>query len=174
MQTIDESTNTSDIEENSYVIREPTATYDVKLEIIFSKRILTILTILYIPFIILDFYYVNTDNSCIQQNTNYFIVLYDYLLVDAIYGISLLLFLPIILFIIDLDNEIEKQVFQVISLFRTFFILLWTSIAAYIFWGIMDNTKCDKNIYYYFYIGLIIRYIFGLLFMALNFEIVIV
>ena len=166
------STSDSDIESNNYIIREPTITNttDISLfQYIFSIKLLIIITILYIPISILDLYYLN-DSSCVEQNTDSYFNLYVYLFIDSIYGFALLLFLPIILFIIDLDNQIEQQVFYTISLLRIFTIFIWTIMGTCIFWVLMDNKKCNQNIYYYVYITLIIRYIFGIVFIGIHIE----
>ena len=158
----------SDIESNN--IRGPVATEE-NSESIFSIKLLTIITILYIPIVILDFYYTLTDDSCVNNHINDSLKLSTYLVIDSLYGLSLVLLLPIILWIIDLDNEEERQVFCSISLFRTLFILVWTSMGSYIFWRVTNNFECEKNIYYYMVGGLIVRYIFGILFIGINIEI---
>ena len=76
-----------------------------------------------------------------------------------------------VLFIFDLDNEGEKLIFNLITLFRTLIILVWTTMGTCIFWGLMDNTKCEKSIYYYMIVSIIIRYIFGLLFLGITVDI---
>jgi len=163
-------TYNSDIESN---IREPIHISHNRgdIETIFSIKLLICITIFYVSIVILDIYYALYDDSCVNQPINSSITLYTYLLIDAIYGLSLVLFLPIILFVLDLDNEYERQTFCAISLFRTLIIFVLTSIGTYMFWGLMDNNECKKSVYYYMFISLIIRYIFGLLFMGLNIEI---
>jgi len=138
---------------------------------IFSTKLLIIITIFYMSIVIFDIYYALYDDTCVNQRINSSITLYIYLLIDAIYGISLAMFLPVILFIFDLDNEGEKLIFNLITLFRTLIILVWTTIGTYIFWGLMDNNKCEKTIYYYMLVSIIIRYIFGILFLGITINI---
>jgi hypothetical protein len=116
-------------------------------------------------------YFCYNDKSCIL-NKDISISLQTYLFIDSIYGIGLVMFLPIVLYIIDLDNKIERQMFCFVSLVRTIFILTWTTVGSYIFWGLTDNTECNQNIYYYIYSSLIIRYMFGILFIGLNIELI--
>jgi hypothetical protein len=158
----------SDIETN---IRDPIQVTHNRTEIesIFSMKLLISISIFYPSVVIFDIYYALYDMSCVNQNNNNMdITLYTYLLIDAIYGLGLILFLPIILFIIDLDNPYERRIFWFISLFRTIFIFVWTTIGTYIFWGL--DKECEKSIYYYMFVSLIVRYIFGLLFIGLNIE----
>ena len=167
------STNDSynyDIESN---IRNPIPVSHNRTDIydIFSTKLLISITIFYMSIVTLDIYYALYDDTCVNQQINSSITLYVYLLIDAIYGISLVLFLPIILFIFDLDNEGEKLIFNLITLFRTLIILVWTTMGTCIFWGLMDNTKCEKSIYYYMIVSIIIRYIFGLLFLGITVDI---
>ena len=70
-----------------------------------------------------------------------------------------------------MSREGEKQIFNLITLFRTLIILVWTTIGTYIFWGLMDNNKCEKTIYYYMLVSIIIRYIFGILFLGITINI---
>ena len=167
MSTTD--TYNSDIESN---IREPIPVSHnrTQIETIFSIKLLIGISIFYASFVIFDIYYALYDESCVNQTINASITLYTYLLIDAIYGLALILFLPIILFVIDLDNEYERQIFCFISLFRTIIIFVLTTIGTYIFWGLMNNKECEKSIYYYMFVSLIIHYIFGILFIGLNIE----
>ena len=159
-------TYNSDIESN---IRNPIHVSHNRTDIcdIFSTKLLISITIFYMSIVIFDIYYALYDDTCVNQRIN----LYIYLLIDAIYGISLAMFLPVILFIFDLDNEGEKQIFNLITLFRTLIILVWTTMGTYIFWGLMDNNKCEKTIYYYMLVSIIIRYIFGILFLGITINI---
>ena len=164
-------TDNSDIESGDYIEREPDPVSDnrTETESVYSIKLLTIITILYIPIVILDFYYTLTDDSCVNNHINGSFKLSTYLLIDATYGLSLVLFMPIILWIIDLENEVGRQSFCSISLFRTLFIFVWTSMGSYILTNI---NECEKSIYYYMVVSLIIRYIFGILFIGVNIEIV--
>jgi hypothetical protein len=161
-------TSTSDIEDNNYIIRETNTTFNLHIETIFNIKLLTIITLCYIPIVILDLYYATNDTSCVNQNTNIAFTLTDYLIVDSLYGLALLLYLPVIIFIIDIRNVTERQVFCCISLFRTLILFLLTIIGTYIFWGLMDNTECKKNIYYYNCIAIVIRFIIAILFIGFN------
>ena len=166
------STNDSynyDIESN---IRNPIPVSHNRTDIydIFSTKLLISITIFYMSIVTLDIYYALYDETCVNQRINSSITLYVYLLLDAIYGISLVMFLPIILFVFDLDNEGEKLIFNLITLFRALIILVLTTMATCIFWGLMDNTKCEKSIYYYMIVSIIIRYIFGLLFLGITID----
>ena len=167
MSTTD--TYNSDIKSN---IREPIPVSHnrTQIETIFSIKLLIGISIFYASIVIFDIYYALYDESCVNQTINASITLYTYLIIDAIYGLGLILFLPIILFVIDLDNEYERQIFCLVSLFRTLIILSWTTMGTYMFWGLMNNKECEKSIYYYMFISLIVRYIFGFLFMGLNIE----
>jgi hypothetical protein len=163
-------TYNSDIESSDCIEREPALVSDnrTETETIFSIKLLTIITILYIPIVILDFYYLFNDDSCVNNHINDSLKLSTYLVIDAIYGLTLVLFIPIILCIIDLDNGVERQAFCSISLFRTLFIFVWTSMGSYI---LTNTNECEKSIYYYMIVSLIIRYIFGILFIGINIEI---
>jgi len=142
----------------------------IGIQNLFSIKLLIGITIFYIPIVILDIYYALCDDSCVNQYMDASFTLYTYLLIDAIYGVLLVIFLPIIIFIIDLDDEHERQSFCLLSIYRTLVIFAWTVIGSYMFWGLMDNTKCEKSIYYYMFVSLIIRYIIGVLFIGLCFQ----
>lgn len=158
----------SDIESNVYnldYVRPPEIVENVSLlnRDKYNKKILIGITLLYTLILSLNIYFMNNDNSCVTQTTNILIQLYDFLFVDAMYGITLLLLLPVILCIIDLDNELERELFTIIAALRFLFLLSWTSFGSYIFWFMVDNSKCNDNIYYYVVISIIIRYVICIL-----------
>ena len=166
------SNNTSDIYnydiETNMIDPIPVSHIQTEIESIFSVKLLISISIFYPSIVIFNIYYALYDNSCVNQDVNINITLYSYLLIDAIYGLGLILYLPVVLFIINLDDEYERHIFFIISIFRTIFIFVWTSIGSYIFCELVK--ECEKSIYYYMFVSLIVRYIFGVLFIGLNIE----
>ena len=135
--------------------------------IINNTNLFIVVSILYPIISILDIYFVINDESCVHQTIGLFfnIKLYHYFILDSVYGICLITFLIIILCAIDfdIDNVVVYKTFYLFSLVRCILGLILTSVGTYIFWGLMDTNRCNHPVYYYTYVSLIIRYIFGIM-----------
>ena len=148
-------------------------TIQQKCEInIIARRVTVILFILvYIPVIICNLYFANTNNSCIRITTQSFnISLYDYLYIDA--GASFVLLSLITLDILYNKDEIYliKKIYDIFITCYKIFTFIWLLIGGFIFWVVIDNKLCDNNVYYYMYTILIIKIIIQLINMIIYYK----
>ena len=132
--------------------------------IINNISLFIIVSILYFPISVLNFYFAKNDDSCVQQDFGDYFKLYHYFIVDGVYGLSLVAILFVVLFVVKLDYSGDDASFHLFTAVRCIVTLILTSVGAYIFWGLMNNSLCNHKIYYYTNISLIIRFIFGIMF----------
>ena len=137
-----------------------------------ARRVTVILFILvYIPVIICNLYFANTNNSCITLTTKSFnISLYDYLYVDAGSSIALLSFITIDVLYDKDEIYLIKQIYDMFIICYKIFTFIWLLIGGFIFWVLIDNKLCDHNLYYYMYIILIIKIIIQLINMVIYYK----
>ena len=125
-----------------------------------------LLSIILLPFGITSTYYAYTDTSCVNLKAGkLYITLKDFL---AVQGISLLASYVLIITMLCYGfNSLDsiKQYFQtpimkLLTATNKTFSLAWLILGALIFWGLIDNNKCNDGLYNYMYASLIIMIIF--------------
>ena len=132
--------------------------------IINNISLFIIVSILYFPISVLNFYFSKNDDSCVQQDFGDYFKLYHYFIVDGVYGLCLVVVLFVLLVVVKLDYSGHVATIHLFTAVRCIISLILTSVGAYIFWGLMDNSLCNNKMYYYTNISLIIRFIFGIMF----------
>jgi hypothetical protein len=139
---------------------------------IIAKRVTVILFILvYIPVIICNLYFANTNNSCITlTNKSFNLSLYDYLYVDAGSSIALLSFITIDVLYDKDEIYLIKKIYDTFIICYKIFTFIWLVIGGCIFWVLIDNKLCDHNVYYYMYIVLIIKIIIQVINMIIYYK----
>lgn len=125
---------------------------------------LTICGIFILPFGITNVYYAFTDKSCVHiKPGKLYVNLGDYLAVQGIIYLTVYVLLVLAISCTDEDAAniyLEKPIVKVIRLLNQTFAVAWLILGAVIFWGLLDNSKCDDGIYNYMYASLIIQIIF--------------
>jgi hypothetical protein len=143
------------------------------LRILYLQILYVICVILFIviPLLVCDFYFAFTDKSCVHEKAgNLQVNLFTYLLVDAIIpSIQIVAFIVLICisifnptYVTNLARVCNSSIAfgDIIIAINSLFTLTWTIIGSIIFWGLIDNNKCEKCIYNYVFALLIIRYLF--------------
>lgn len=133
-----------------------------------KTSIILLISLLCLPFGITSVYYAFTDTSCVnQQAGNLYINLKDFLAVD---GILILIYNVFsCLLIIFNNNPLEKAgnitnniIYRITVFIGNIFSLSWTIVGAVIFWSLIDNKQCNKPIYNYTIVLLVLKFV-GLL-----------
>jgi hypothetical protein len=115
-------------------------------------------TIMALPIIITDLYFAYNDETCVNYPSGHMNVkLKNYLIVSGYVGI-----LGIVGSIICLYYEsliFRQKLVPVLKRIYILFNLTWTIIGSILYWGMMDNTICNKNIYTYMSSLLILKFL---------------
>jgi len=125
--------------------------------------IMFIISVFIIPFVVCNLYYAYSDKSCVHEKAGKLDVnLFDYLVVDGIFGAVVAIVWFIVICKSDFIGERELSVGNwlivvIITGIGTIFGIAWTITGAIIFWSLMDNNLCDKGIYNYVFAQLIIK-----------------
>jgi hypothetical protein len=139
---------------------------DTFTKLCFKSIVIFIIILFNIPICVTELYYAFTDNSCVHVTSKELIInLYTYLLVDGIYGLIITIICSTyICFFIDIDNleldGVKKIIINTISAILILFNLSWTFIGAIVFWNLIDDYNCNKNIYSFVFAELVIKIIF--------------
>ena len=127
----------------------------------------TICTIFILPFGITNVYYAFTDKSCVYiKPGKLYVNLRDYLAVQGIIYLTVYVLLVLCISCSDVDSVnkankyLDNPIVKIISAINKTFVVAWLILGAVIFWGLIDNSKCDDGIYNYMYASLIIQIIF--------------
>lgn len=128
----------------------------------------TICTIFILPFGIANVYYAFTDKSCVYiKPGKLYVNLRDYLAVQGIIYLTVYVLLVLCISCSDVDaaNTYSDKpiIVKAIIIINQIFAVAWLILGAVIFWGLIDNSKCDDGIYNYMYASLIIQIIFACL-----------
>ena len=125
------------------------------------------------PMIICDLYFALTDTSCVNQDfRNLQINMHDYLFVTAIIGSTFISIINLMVLFLDIDIDIDKNsdTFIILNIGRwicKLFFISWLVLGCTIFWSLMDNSKCSKQVYSYLLARFII-YIVGSVLMVIR------
>lgn len=114
------------------------------------------------PIIICDLYYANTYGNCLSQTTvTMEISMYEYLIVNSIYGIISLLMTIITISFVDAQttNITDSYLFKMIGKINMAFNIMWTCIGSVIFWAYLNKRECSNDVDNYLKISLIIKII---------------
>jgi hypothetical protein len=118
------------------------------------------------PLTICDLYFGYNDTTCIHLKAGKLLVnLSTILKVDGILNIIFFITISFILCIINDIRKIKNKylilnfIFKVISMFH----IAWSVLGSVIFWGLIDNNKCDVFIYNYIYAKFILVFIINII-----------
>lgn len=125
---------------------------------------MVIISIISIPFIIVDVYYALTDNSCVSKFYYHeYLTLKNYLYASCLFK-ALNLFIVYIYYCIHFAKNNNKLYKSEIIINKVFDVIttIIAIIGGIIFWN-NNTTSCDNKLYYYLYISIILRYVlFGI------------
>ena len=128
-------------------------------------KFLGIIFILFLlaPLSVADLYYAYTDESCVHQSAGKLNVnLFTFLAVDGILGCVVIIGFS--LFICSMKEDFSLEIWKgccalsIITLI-SLFTLAWTIVGSIIFWSLIDNEECSKEVYNYVFALLIIKYV---------------
>jgi hypothetical protein len=115
------------------------------------------------PLTIADLYYAYTDESCVHQSAGKLNVnLFTFLAVDGILGGVVIIGFS--LFTCSMREDFSLEIWKeycVLSIkpLISLFTLAWTIVGSIIFWSLIDNEECSKEVYNYVFALLIIKYV---------------
>ena len=162
------SNNSSNNDNNSNIkgiLKKSEPNNEVNIMFILKGFMIILILAFTVPFIICNLYYAYNDNSCVTINPdNFGVNLKTYLAVDGIVvGIALLgIILAAFCLFKEPDNN-DNCSLNVFGKIATIFGIAWTIVGAVIFWKLIDNTKCDKSVYNYIFVQLVIKIVCYLL-----------
>lgn len=120
-----------------------------------------IIIIISFPMIFCDYYYAITYNDCMKQPLNISLTMYDYLMVNAIYGTATVIIVFFTLMYVDLKKFNEKSswaiLFKFVTILTTMFSTAWVITGGIMYWGNMDKSICSKSANDYLTATLIIK-----------------
>jgi hypothetical protein len=115
------------------------------------------------PLSVADLYYAYTDETCVHKSAGKLNVnLFTYLAVDGILGGVGIFGLSF--FVCTMGEDFTTEIWKgycalsIITL-TSLFTLAWTIVGSIIFWSLIDNEECSKEVYNYVFALLIIRYV---------------
>jgi hypothetical protein len=133
--------------------------------------ILYIVTLLYLPFIICDFYYSITDKSCLNDDNNY-LSLKNILFINACYSLLVYFIILVVLFYSNKNYRIEQYIIlniliKLFNIFNLIVIIILTFTEIYTF--SLISKYCNNSLYSYMFVNIILN-IIGLLssFLSVN------
>jgi hypothetical protein len=135
---------------------------------VFYVKILgvVIITILCIPFLISNIYYIRVENSCsIIKPNSLKISLKEYLVVATIVdGITYLgVIISMLMLNPNIQNETYKILYCLLTPFRVFSII-WDILGAIVFWGyVVNKNECSNGLSEYLYTIFILKIVFALM-----------
>ena len=123
------------------------------------KQMSFVISLFYLPTIICNIHYMETDKSCIYNPSFVDINLYKFLLVDTI-G-SILTGSIFILFILyNIKNNILEWVYNIYVYVYFVYLFIWLIVGSVIFWVFTDRHNCNEGIYIYLFVLLVLKCVF--------------
>lgn len=151
----------------SILIEQKTYSYEkIAIKFIFNICSYMFIVLCMFPFAFLDLYFANKDESCVNLEAGKLLInLGTILNVDGIVHIMLFIIMPFVLYTLNNFHTLENKynVPYIILKLMSIFDISWTILGSIIFWGLIDNNKCDTIIYNYIYAKFIIMFIIKLL-----------
>lgn len=144
-----------------YIKEEQERKFKENISATVRKQLSLIVSLFYLPTIVCNIHYMETDKSCIHNNPFLNINLYKFLLVDTI-G-SLLSASVFILFIIcNIKNNILEKIYNIYVYCYFIYLFIWLIVGSVIFWKFTDRNNCNQGIYTYLFILLVLKCAFQL------------
>jgi len=114
------------------------------------------------PMIFCDYYFSMNNDECVKQHLNISLTMYDYLIVNAIFG-SIVVFGILLLFIYFTGESsgklTENYLFIILINLSRCFGISWVVVGTVIYWGEMNRTLCSQQTNDYLTASLILRII---------------
>jgi len=157
----------NDIENNSFtelksILVKPDEKKNARLIERVVRFVLFLFMFMFIfPMIFCDYYFA-MNNDCVKQTLHISLTMYDYLIVNAIFG-TVVVFGILILFMFCDDetanNFKEKIIFTTLMHISRCFVVSWVIVGAVMYWGEMDRSMCSQETNDYLTASLILRII---------------
>jgi hypothetical protein len=123
------------------------------------KQMSFVISLFYLPTIICNIHYMETNDSCLYNASFVDINLYKFLLVDTI-G-SILTGSIFILFILyNIKNNILEWVYNIYVYVYFVYLFIWLIVGSVIFWVFTDRRNCNEGIYIYLFVLLVLKCVF--------------
>lgn len=122
------------------------------------KHLAIIAALAYVPIVVCNIYYIVNDNRCLLYNHFYKINFRVYLIVDT--SSSILTICVIIMFITCYEktsNKITNKCYNIYSHCYFAFCIMWIIVGNILFWLYTDKNICNKNVYTYVYVLVIME-----------------
>jgi hypothetical protein len=123
------------------------------------KQMSFVVSLFYLPTIICNINFMETNDSCLYNASFVDINLYKFLLVDTI-G-SILTGSIFILFILyNIKNNILEWVYNIYVYVYFVYLFIWLIVGSVIFWVFTDRRNCNEGIYIYLFVLLVLKCVF--------------
>jgi hypothetical protein len=123
------------------------------------KQMSFVVSLFYLPTIICNIHFMETNDSCLYNTSFVDINLYKFLLVDTI-G-SILTGSIFILFILyNIKNNILEWVYNIYIYVYFVYLFIWLIVGSVIFWVFTDRRNCNEGIYIYLFVLLVLKCVF--------------
>ena len=121
-----------------------------------------LLFIFVFPMIFCDYYFAMNNESCVKQPLHISLTIYDYLIVNAIFGSIVVV--GILFLFMQCDNESSNKLkdnclFIILMHLVRVFGISWLVVGAVMYWGEMNRTLCSQQTNDYLTASLILRII---------------
>jgi hypothetical protein len=114
------------------------------------------------PMIFCDYYFAMNNDECVKQPLHISLTIYDYLIVNAIFGSIVVV--GILLLFMFCDSETSDKMkgncaFVILMHIVRWFGISWVVVGSVMYWGEMDRSLCSQQTNDYLTAALIIRII---------------
>jgi hypothetical protein len=114
------------------------------------------------PMIFCDYYFAMNNDSCVKQPLHISLTIYDYLIVNAIFGSIVVVGILFLFMYCDsetADKLKDNCLFIILLHLVRLFGISWIVVGAVMYWGEMNRTLCSQQTNDYLTASLIIRII---------------
>lgn len=123
------------------------------------KQLSLVVSLFYLPTIILNIHYIENDDSCLHNNPFVNINLHTFLLVDTI-GSILTASIFILFILYNIKNNILEWVYNIYVYVYFVYLFIWLIVGSVIFWVFTDRHNCNEGIYTYLFVLLVLKCVF--------------
>jgi hypothetical protein len=121
-----------------------------------------LLFIFVFPMIFCDYYFAMNNESCVKQPLHVSLTIYDYLIVNAIFGSIVVVGILFLFMYCDsetTDKLKDNCLFIILMHLVRLFGISWIVVGAVMYWGEMNRTLCSQQTNDYLTASLILRII---------------
>lgn len=123
------------------------------------KQLSFVVSLFYLPSIILNIHYIENDDSCLHNNPFVNINLHTFLLVDTI-GSILTLSIVVLFILYNIKNNILQHLYNIYLYCYFIYLFIWLIVGSVVFWVFTNKHNCDKGIYTYIYVLIVLKCVF--------------